>query len=549
MRPADLLVDDDVLPLGQLFLRAVARDPGKEALVFPDVRLTYAALADRAWEIASGLVGLGVGAGQHVGVLMTNHPDLVATYYGTLLAGATAVPINARYRTVELEHLVRDADLTALVTADHADAHVDFAGLLHAALPGLAESDGAVELSLPDHPRLRRVVLLGTREAAGMVTAAEFAEAAARAGDDAVRRRSDAVRVRDIALILYTSGTTAAPRGAMLTHEAFGRGWMATGRTFRTTAADRHWSALPLFHVTALGCLTWVHGNGATFFSDYTVDAGRAVRCLADERITEFYPAYPPVMESIVNHPDFAAADLHAMKAFLNVAPPELLARFQARIPNAVQLTTYGQTEAGCVTVTRMDDPLEARLGTCGTCQPGMELRVADELDRPVPPGTPGELQFRGFNAFSGYYNHPEKTREAFAPDGWVRTGDLGWMDEQGRSMFLGRIAETLKVGGENVAPQEIEAQLATHPAVSLVAVVGIPDPRLLTVAAAFVELAPGATATEAELIAHCRGRIASFKVPRVVRFLRGDEWPMSTTKVQRTKLRERLVAELGLDG
>jgi fatty-acyl-CoA synthase len=537
---------EDVMPLGHLLLRSARRTPDHEALVFPDRRLTYRELADRAWGVARSLVALGIQPGEHVGVLMTNHPDIVSSIFGTVLTGAVAVPVNARYRTAELSFLAGDADLVALLTHDAADDHVDFTALLHESLPGLADAADPLHLELPDYPALRSVVMMGARSPAGMTDRAAFDALGERADEALVRRRAEGVRLRDVALILYTSGTTAQPRGAMLTHEAFVRTWMGTARIFSSTPEDRHWTALPLFHVTALGCLTWVVGTGATFFSDYSVDPGRCVETLERERITEFYPAYQPVMEAVLNHPRFPQADLSALRTFLNVAPPEVLAKFQDRLPHAVQMTTYGMTEGGPVSLTRLDDPPEVRLNTCGTCQPGMELRVCDEHGRVLGPGEQGEIQFRGPNAFSGYYNHPEKTAETLIEGGWVRTGDLGVLDEAGRVLFLGRVKETLKVGGENVAPQEIEERLCTHPAVKLAQVVGMPDERLVEVPAAFVELVPGGEATEEELIEHCRGRIASFKVPRLIRFIDGAEWPMSTTKIQRFKLRERLLEELG---
>jgi fatty-acyl-CoA synthase len=288
-----------------------------------------------------------------------------------------------------------------------------------------------------------------------------------------------------------------------------------------------------------------VLGKGATFFSDYSFDADRTLATLRDEQITQFYPAYQPVTEAVLAHPDFDKTDLSQINTWLNVAPPEVLGKFQKRLPHAVQLTTYGGTEGGCVSLTRRDDPLEVRLNTCGACQPGLELRVVDPFGEPLGPGERGIIQFRGYNTLHGYWNAPEKTAESILDGGWVTMQDLGVLDEAGRVLFLGRVKETLKVGGENVAPQEIEAQLSTHPAVKLVSVVGIPDQRLVEVPAAFVELLPGKEASEEELIAHCRGRIASFKVPRMIRFIEADEWPMSATKLQRFKLRDRLVAEL----
>jgi acyl-CoA synthetase (AMP-forming)/AMP-acid ligase II len=464
---------EDVMPLGHLLLRSARDNADKDALVFPDRRVTYRELADTSWRVARSLLALGVQPGEHVGILMTNHPDLVASVFGASLIGAVVVPINARYRTNELRFLIEDADLAVLMTHDSADAYVDFTTLIEQALDGL------------EAPKLRTIVMMGQRRPEGMLARADFDALGDRADEKLLRTRVEGVPLRETALILYTSGTTSNPRGAMLSHEAFVRTWMVTARIWGTTAEDRLWSALPLFHVTALGTVTWVLGKGATFYSDYFFDAGRTVATLRDERITQFYPAYQPVTEAILAHPDFDKADLSAIKVWLNVAPPEVLRKFQERLPHAVQLTTYGGTEGGCVSLTRRDDPLEVRLNTCGACQPGLELRVVDPFGQPLGPGERGIIQFRGYNTLSGYWKAPEKTAETMVGDGWVTMQDLGVLDEEGRVLFLGRVKETLKVGGENVAPQEIEAQLSTHPAVKLVSVVGIPDQRLVEVPAA----------------------------------------------------------------
>src|SRR4051794_9934082 len=313
----ELWLAEDVMPMGQLLLRSARRDPDKEALVFPDDRLSYRELADRAWGVANSLVAMGVQPGEHVGVLMTNHPDLIASVFGASLIGAVVVPINARYRTNELQFLIEDADLVMLLTHDAADAHVDFTLLVSEALEGIQA------------PKLRHVVQMGRREPEGFVSRAEFDAFAEQADPALVRNRVEGVPLRSTALILYTSGTTSNPRGAMLSHEAFVRTWMVTAGIWGTTADDRMWSALPLFHVTALGIATWILGKGATFYSDYTFDAARTVATLRDEKMTLFYPAYQPVTEAVLAHPDFDKADLSSIHTWANVAPPEVLEKFQ----------------------------------------------------------------------------------------------------------------------------------------------------------------------------------------------------------------------------
>jgi fatty-acyl-CoA synthase len=536
---------DDLAPLtlGSLLLAAAARRPDHDALVFPGERLTYAELARQAWDVARSLAGLGVGPRERVGLLMPNTPSFVASVFGIALLGATAVPINVRYRTRELRYLIEHAELSAVLTSDVADDHVDLAQLLFDCLPGLAEASVPECLALDGVPRLRAVALLGERRPPGMVHRDAFEAAAERTVDEQLRRWCAGVPMRHTALVLFTSGTTAQPRGVELSHEAFVRTWMQVGRCFGVTEDDRFWDPLPLFHVAALGPLTFMVGNAGTFLSDRHVDAGRALAQIEHERATLLYPTYPPVMQDLLTHPDFPSTDLSSVRAFLNVAPPETLERFQRSLPDATQLTTYGLTEGGPVAITRHDDDEQTRQRTCGRPLPGVEVRIVDETGRERGPGEPGELEMRGPNTLTGYLNDPVGTAAAMAADGWVATGDLCDVDSEGRVRFLGRRKEMLKVGGENVAPAEIEAHLSAHPAVKLVQVVGIPDARLVEVPVAFVELVPGLEATEQQLIDHCSGRIASFKVPRLVRFV--HQWPMSATKIQRFKLRAGLLEEL----
>jgi fatty-acyl-CoA synthase len=535
-----------ILPMGQLIIRGARENPDREAVVFPGLRLSYRQLAERAWQIARSLAGLGLRPGQNVGYLMSNHEDLIAAFFGISIMGAVVVPINARYRTTELDYIARDADLAAIITTDCGD-HVDFSELLLNSLAGLRDVDDPKCLDLAAYPQLRTVISLSPTHQSGILSGPRFWDAATDCDDEQLKNWCDALTLRETAMILYTSGTTAAPRGAILTHEAFVRIWMGAGRCFAITPSDRFWDPLPLFHVAALGPMIFTLGHGATFITDYYFDAGRALDQIEAERATLLYPTYPPLTQALLTHPDFPTKDFSRVTAFLNVAPPETLAQFQALAPHAAQLTTYGGTEIGPASLSRVTDGYDERRNTCGKPQPGVQIRIVNADGDSADPGEPGELYVRGFNTFSGYYNHPEKSAESLTPEGWYRSGDYGSMDAHGNVMFLGRIKEVMKVGGENVGPAEIEAQLCMHPAVKLAQVVGIPDPNLVEVPAAFVELHDGASATPEELIDFCKGKIASFKVPRVVRIV--TEWPMSATKIQRFRLREELIGQLQTPG
>ena len=274
-------------------------------------------------------------------------------------------------------------------------------------------------------------------------------------------------------------------------------------------------------------------------------EPGEALDLLERERCTVAFPAFETIWLAVLNHPRFAEADLAALRLVINVGVRTTLESMQARVPHAPQVSCTGSTETcAFACIGEPDDPLETRLTTSGRPLRSVEVRTVDpETGLDSGPGVVGELLFRGPSLFVRYHDDPESTALAIDDDGWFHTGDLGTLDAEGRVSFVGRLKDMLKVGGENVAAADVESYLLTHPAAEIVQVVGVPDARYIEVPAAFVQLRQGATATEAELVDFCRGQIATFKVPRYVRFV--DEWPMSGTKIQKFRLREQLVAEL----
>ena len=345
-------------------------------------------------------------------------------------------------------------------------------------------------------------------------------------------------------MLLYTSGTTSHPKGCLLTHRAL----VDTGRTFGTerfptVAGDRMWDPLPLFHLATLlpfnGCLH----TGAAFIGCVRFDPGVALEAL--KSCTVAFAAFDLIWAAVLDHPDFGSTDLSNLRLVNVNGVPERQRLMAAKTPWLTQISPYGATEGGgVIALSHLDDPLELRLTTAGRPYRGFEAKIVDPATREeLPIGERGEIAYRGPGMFEGYYKDPEQTAVAVDEHGFFHSGDLGRMDADGRLSYLGRIKDMLKVGGENVAAAEIEGFLAEHPAIAEVQVVAAPDRRYDEVPCAFVELRPGAQLTQDELIEHCRGKIATFKIPRYLRVV--EEWPMSGTKIQKFKLREQIADEL----
>ncbi len=531
-------------------IRASARSFGsREALVFPDRRITYAGLdaAARSW--AAALIALGVQPGQHVGLFMPTCPDFIEAFYGIAMAGAVAVPINARYQSHELAYLVRDADLVVLVTAGKVAEGLDYRERVRVALPSLAGADPARGLSLDEAPRLHTIISLDPEGADAMLAVDEALSLGEGTEAELIDRRIDDVDPEDTAMILYTSGTTANPKGALISHRAQVGNSRNLGRRYLCTADDKVWSPLPIFHIAGILPMTMILDLGGVYMTVPHFEAGQALAMLGAEGATIAYPSFVTIMQDLINHPTFKTTDLsklRVMNSNFAVQPAWIKDAVVAAMPHTIQVGTYGLTEAaGTVSTSRLDDSFDVRTGRCGFPLEDWDMRIVDpETGRDCGVDERGEIVLRGPHMLKGYYNAPEKTAEAIR-DGWFFTGDIGSVDAGGNVMFHGRTKDMLKVGGENVAAAEIEAMLQTHPSVKLAQVVGIPDARYVEVAAAFVELAEGSSADEAELIAHCKGKLAGFKIPRHVRVV--SEWPMSTSKIQKFKLRGELIAELGL--
>ena len=535
--------------LGDLLLMAVDDHPDRTAVILPDQRSSYAEIRDAAFSKALSLQALGVGPGDHVGLLLPTGMDFVETMFATALLGAVTVPINARYMPPELAYVVENADLKVLLTTDKIADAVNFVERISQAFLDLVHAD-ARRLDLQGAPLLRNIVLYGNSAADGMLTDEQFSALAEQGGMERLHLNRLQIRLGSTALILYTSGTTANPKGCMISHEAIVRNSSALADRYELTGEDSFWSPLPMFHIAAVLPLVAIFAKGGTYVTTGYFKAGEALRMMEEDGVTATFPCFWTIMSDLVDHPDFEKTDLSRIKlmnANFAVQPPEIGEKMKKALPNAVFVGTFGMTEtAGTVTTSRLDATEEQRFTRLGTPLSGMEIKAIDpDSGEEVVTGEKGEAWIRGYSTFTEYYKSPEKTAEALDDEGWFHSGDLISIDADGQLMFHGRLRDMLKVGGENVAAVEIETFLQQHDAVKLAQVVAIPDRRLTEVPAAFIELETGKQALEEELIAFCKGKIAGFKIPRYVRFV--EEWPSSSTKIQKFRLQDQLIEELGL--
>jgi len=513
------------------------RWPERDALVFPEARFTYAELLELSQAKARLFAALGVGKGDHVGILMPNSPELVFVFFGIQLLGAVAVPINTRFRPAELAYVIEHADLKLLVTTDIIDDHVRFVDRVNEALPSLSQADAALPLALAEAPSLRHVVLLGSSSAAGMIAGEQLD----RIGQGAAATGPSSADAEDPAVILFTSGTTANPKACLLTHAGILYVWQAVGIRFDIRSGDRVFDPLPMFHMSCIGPMVSVLSVGATLQSMMHFEPDAALDMIEAEASTWLYTMFPTVTIDLIRHPTFAERDLSQIRLLSNVGPAETLAMLQDAFPQAIHIPgPFGMTEAsGAITCEEPTAPVEEGKTTTGRPLPGTEVRVVDQQGRTLPAGTSGELLVRGPGLMKGYYRDAEATAALIDADGWLHSGDIGFKQPDGRVVYEGRSKDMLKVGGENVAATEIESQISCLPAVMRVAVIGKPDDRLGEVPVAFVEVTPGQSLAAEEVIAYCRERLAGFKVPREVRFV--TEWPSSATKIQKYKLRALL--------
>jgi fatty-acyl-CoA synthase len=519
--------------------------PEQEAVVWPPQRLTYAALYAQATAAASGLWDVGIRPGEPVALLVSNRPEWVTTAFGCALIGAPVVALSTWSRRLELEYALDHSQAVGLVTLDRF-LGADYQAMLREIIPEATRSPPG-QIVARRLPALRELIVLGQPS---LAAARPFHEVLARGrGLDpaVVHAASASVQPTDLLYVLYTSGSTARPKGVTLAHAACLENGFHIGERQHLTGTDRLWLAVPLcWSFAAANALMALLTHGGTVVLQERFDAEAAVRLIAAERCTVYY-GMSHMAQAMLETPAWGHYDTRSLRTGLTIGTPEEIALTMHGLGVHQICNVYGTTETyGNATVTDASEPEAVRLQSQGTPLPGMRLRIIHPHTRAVlPPGEIGEILVAG-RVTPGYYRDPEHNARAFDAEGSFLTGDLGMLDAAGRLHFRGRLKDLIKSGGINISPLEVEAYVMTHPKVQYAAVVGLPDAVKGEVPVAAVELRAGEAATAEEIRSFCRGHIASYKVPVQVVFLRPDEFPRTNTgKVQKTELREMMAAHL----
>lgn len=520
--------------IGDNLARTAARYADSDAVISRQqgVQLSYRELTSEVDRLAKALLASGLKKGDRLGIWSPNNLEWVLLQYATAKVGVILVNINPAYRTSELAYALDQSGCRWLVAAQTFKTS-DYRAMVDEVRAGRTDLESVVFLGTPEWDALR--------DRAGEID------------DDALERAAAVVRPDDPINIQYTSGTTGFPKGATLTHRNILNNGYFVGERCGYTSADRVCIPVPFYHCFGmvlgnLACTT--HGSCIVIPAE-AFDPTAVLEAVQDERCTSLY-GVPTMFIAVLEHPDFEQYDLGALRTGIMAGSPcpvEIMKQVIERMHMHEVTICYGMTETSPVsTQTEADDPLDRRVSTVGRVHPHVEVSIVEpETGKVVERGAAGELCTRGYSVMQAYWNDPERTAEAIDGDGWMHTGDLATMDDDGYVNIVGRLKDMIIRGGENIYPREVEEFLYSHPEVSDVQVIGVPDPKYGEELMAWVKPRPGSAIDPEAVRDWCRGKIAHFKVPRYVVLV--DEFPMTVTgKVQKFKMREQAIAELGLD-
>ena len=538
--------------IGAALNRTAAQFGERDALIscHQDVRYTYAELLEQVNRAARGLLALGVARGDRIGIWSPNAAEWMITQYAAAKTGAILVNINPAYRLRELEYALNQSAVRVLVTARRFRT-ADYVDMLLTLAPELATSaQGA--LNLRALPALRHIVYLADHAGPGGIAWSDLSAAGERVDVATLTAAEDAVQFDDAVNIQYTSGTTGSPKGATLSHHNILNNGFFVGEVLKYTAADRICVPVPFYHCfgCVMGNLAALTHGAAVIIPEESFDAEATLRAIASHRCTSIY-GVPTMFIAMLGHSRFDTYRLDSLRTGIMAGAPcpiEVMRQVIERMHVRDVTICYGMTETSPVSLqSALDDPIEARVSTVGRIHPHVECKIiSPDSGAIVPRGTPGELCTRGYSVMLGYWDNREATGAAIDAAGWMHTGDLAVMREDGYVNIAGRLKDMIIRGGENISPREIEEFLYTHPKISEVQVIGVPDLKYGEEVCAWVRLRDGQHATDDEIRDYCRGQIATYKIPRYIRF--STEFPTTVTgKIQKFRMREVSVTELGL--
>jgi len=536
-----------------LLRRNAGQHPDNDCVVAPEfnVRWSWKEFDRRTSVIARGLYAMGIRKGDHVAIWATNVPEWLLIMFASAKLGAVLVTVNTNYKQFELNYLLTQSDSKMLVMVPAVKDN-DYIDHITALMPSLL-TDGPDAVHEDKLPYLKRVVLIGQsdKRPRGMHAFDELYELAETVPDSLIEETIAGLGTHEVINMQYTSGTTGFPKGVMLTHYNITNNGQFLGDCMKFTSDDRLLIVVPLFHcfgcvLGVMSCLT--HCTSIVLMTRY--HPLREMEIIQEERCTAVH-GVPTMFIGMLEHPEFDRFDFSHLRTGIMAGSPcpiKTMRDVTGKMHLPELTITYGQTECSPgMTMSRTDDPLELRVSTVGKLLPHTEGRIINpETGLEVPRGTPGEIVTRGYHVMKGYYKMPEATRQAIDENGWLHTGDIGTMDEDGNFRITGRLKDMIIRGGENIYPREIEEYLYTHPAVSDVQVVGVPDEKYGEEVCACVIFKDGRSATAEELIEFVRAGLSRYKSPRYVIVLK--EFPMTASgKIQKYKLREMGVEKLGL--
>ena len=529
--------------IGEFFEKQVNNFPDNEFMVYPDrnLRFTYKEFNDRVDMLAKGLLSIGIIKGDHVGIWANNVPDWLTFMFATAKIGAVLVTVNTAYKSHELDYVMKQSDMKALAIID-GFRDVDYVKTVYELVPEL-KTHARSNLDSEEFPHLRSVIYIGPEKHRGMYNTNEILLLGKHTDQNALLEAKKSLNNDDVINMQYTSGTTGFPKGVMLTHRNILNNGYYIGERQNLSHEDRLCLPVPLFHCfgIVLGVLA-VLTHGGTLVMVELFDPLLVLAAIQKEKCTAVY-GVPTMFIAEMSHPMFEMFDLSSLRTGIMAGSPCPIEAMKKVIEdmNMTEVTiAYGLTEASPVfTQTSVDDPIEKRVNTVGTDMPFSEVKIVDpETGETVGPGVTGEICCRGYNVMKGYYKMPEMTEQAIDEDGWLHSGDLAVMDEDGYYSIVGRIKDMIIRGGENIYPREIEEFLYTMDGIRDVQVVGIPDEKYGEIVGAFIIREDGADIKEEDVRDFSIARIARYKVPKHVFFV--NEFPLTASgKIQKFKLKE----------